>query len=214
MKPLYADEIKYLTYPDAEVQLDDEDCLLIVGKADGSALCRAANVRSADKIKAALPKNSLLGCARAPVSFGKPDACYHAEYCGAPISLPDSEFTFKTLGKEHVPWLAKNYHSDEEYLSRLVKLRYMTGAFYGGVPAGFIGRHERGSMGLLFVEESFRRRGLGYLLEAYKINEVLSAGETPFCHIRLYNAPSLNLQKKLGLKISAELVNWYDLDEL
>lgn len=214
MKPFYADEIKYLTYPDAEILLDDGDCLLYIGKADGSALCRAANVLGAEKIKAALPKDVTLVCARGPVAFGKPDACYHAEYHGAPIHLPESEFTFKTLNKDYVPWLAKNYHSDEEYLTRLVELKYMTGAFTGGVPAGFIGRHERGSMGLLFVEESFRRKGLGYQLEAYKINEVLRSDETPFCHIRLYNAPSLNLQKKLGLEISAELVSWYDLEKL
>lgn len=211
MKPFFADEIKFLSYPDAEVLYDGEDGLLYYGKTDGSLYARAETESAAEIIRALIPSFARLICARGPLDFGEPDTCYHVEYNGAPIEIPKSDFTFRTLEKSDLPWLAANYHSDESYLSRLIEKGYMTGAFENGTPAGFIGMHERGSMGLLFVEEKFRRRGLGYLLEAYKINEVLKNGDTPFAHIREYNAPSLGLQRKLGMTVFDKRVKWFSL---
>ena len=51
----------------------------------------------------------------------------------------------------------------------------MTGAFLDGVLAGLIGIHEEGSIGMLEVLPAYRRRGLGYALEAGAIRRALKA---------------------------------------
>lgn len=55
----------------------------------------------------------------------------------------------------------------------------MTGAFLDGVLAGFIGIHEEGSIGMLEVLPAYRRRSLGYALEAGAIRPRTEGGRYP-----------------------------------
>lgn len=77
-----------------------------------------------------------------------------------------------------------------------------------GVLAGFIGTHPEGSMGMLHIFTEYRRRHLGFALEAEQIRRFLEQGIIPFCQIVDTNAASLALQKKLGMTFSDELVYW------
>ena len=74
--------------------------------------------------------------------------------------------------------------------------------------AGFIGTHRDGSMGMLYVEEAYRRQGLAASLESWLVNRHLKRGEIPYCQIREGNISALRLQEKLGLYLCRELMWW------
>ena len=78
---------------------------------------------------------------------------------------------------------------------------------------GFIGEHFEGAMGMLEVFAPYRKRGLGAILESYKINQILSSGRTPYCNVSYDNAISLRLQDKIGLKKTRMDTWWIWLKE-
>lgn len=100
---------------------------------------------------------------------------------------------------------------DRAYLRR----RVLAGAVYGvyvgqeeKALAGFIGLHEDGSMGMLYVYEAYRRQGLAVSLESWLINQLLRRGEIPYCQIGERNVSALRLQEKLGLYLCDEPMWW------
>nr|WP_304442847.1 GNAT family N-acetyltransferase [uncultured Acetatifactor sp.] len=84
----------------------------------------------------------------------------------------------------------------------------MYGAFLEGRQVGFVGTHDEGSLGMLFVEEPFRGRGIGASLEAYVVNRMLERGQTPYGHVAVGNAASERLQERLGF-YKAEKTFWW-----
>lgn len=98
-------------------------------------------------------------------------------------------------------------YDDEEEMRQLIGMGRIYGAFINDTPAGRIGLHPEGCMGLLDVNPAFRRRGVGEMLEAYLIKELLSAGITPFGQIVRTNEASLALSRKLGLSFSREEIS-------
>lgn len=131
------------------------------------------------------------------------------------VSLPiTKEFTFKVLNSEYEKIIKDNYHlvSAEGYIEDCIERGVMVGAFKEDELLGFIGEHDEGSIGMLFVFPKYQKKGIGMALESYKINQLLSQGRIPFGHIILGNHKSIGLQKKLELRISNELLGWYDID--
>ena len=88
--------------------------------------------------------------------------------------------------------------------------RGVLGAFPTGSnqPAGFVGFHEEGSIGMLEVLPAWRRRGLGELLLRAAVNRALERGALPFAQVIEDNAPSLALQQKAGLTLSGTRMFW------
>ena len=74
--------------------------------------------------------------------------------------------------------------------------------------AGMIGIHDEGSMGMLVILPSFRRKGYGAELEKRQIARQLSGGFIPFAHVYLSNAPSLALQASIGMDVSEGTLTW------
>lgn len=100
---------------------------------------------------------------------------------------------------------------DRIYLNR----RLLAGAVYGvymehdeRIPAGFIGLHEDGSMGMLYVNEIYRHQGLAVSLESWLINQLIRQGEIPYCQIEEGNLSALELQEKIGLYMCNEAMWW------
>lgn len=91
--------------------------------------------------------------------------------------------------------------SDGEYIYTLLN-RGMLGIFVDDEIVGFIGIHDTGSIGVLTIEENYRKNGFGYILEGALINEQLEKGITPFCQVEKSNKASIKLQNKLGLRKS------------
>lgn len=132
----------------------------------------------------------------------------HAE----PVSyvLPEG-VSIKRLDMRHVDVVHANYHTvdDEGYIRERIGAG-MFGAFYGETLAGFIGTHDERSIGMLEILPDYRRRGLAFALEAHMINHLLRVGRRPFSQVSVDNAPSLALQRKLGMTISKSVVSWME----
>ena len=99
---------------------------------------------------------------------------------------------------------------DRDYLLQRIRAGAMYGIYMeqGKKLAGFIGLHQDGGMGMLFVEEAYRRQGLAISLESWLINQQLQQGQTPFCQIGEKNESALQLQEKLGLYLCTEPMWW------
>lgn len=94
------------------------------------------------------------------------------------------------------------------YVKDRIENKCVFGAFVDNVLAGFIGIHDDGSMGMLYIDEAYRRRGLAAALESYLINLQREQGVIPYAHIVEGNEASLALQKSLGLNLSEPVIWW------
>lgn len=100
--------------------------------------------------------------------------------------------------------------ANPEYVKERILAGALYGAFLDGRQVGFGGIHAEGALGMLYVEESCRRRGIGASLEAYVINRMLEKGWVPYGHVETGNAPSMELQKKLGLYEASKNFFWME----
>ncbi len=108
----------------------------------------------------------------------------------------------KAFFLEHYPY------GDESYFKDRMASGFLYGAYVEGKLTGFIGLHDDGSMGMLYVDEACRGRGIGSSLEAYLINRLRELDWTPYCHIFSDNRESRLLQEKLGLYLSKDTIWW------
>ena len=63
-------------------------------------------------------------------------------------------------------------------------------------------------MGLLYVEEGFRRQGYAAIMEKFMIERMMGQGMIPYADVFDDNAASIALQKKIGMKRMKEPVYW------
>lgn len=144
--------------------------------------------------------------------FTRVQACWQAAWLKpVPPPLPEG-FDIRPLGREYVSLVLKHYSgmddATEEYIASRVAGGLLFGAFVQGEIGGFMGLHDEGSMGMLEVLPGFRRRGIATALEKFMINRVMEKGWTPFGQIFEENVASVELQKRLGLELSTELMYW------
>ena len=126
---------------------------------------------------------------------------------GSPIPLPPGDV--RPLTDAHLGTVLAHYaHVSAEEARDLIADKALLGAFDNGQLAGFIGYHREGSVGMLEILPAFRRRGLGYLLEAAAINRQIARGLPAYCHVFIDNLASQGLQKKLGLVASQTRCVW------
>ena len=106
----------------------------------------------------------------------------------------------KQLGTEYIDTVNSIYGivDNREYITQRIEERKMWGLFENGNLAGFIGIHSEGSIGMLEIMPDYRRKGYGYLLEAYVLIIHINNGWTPYCHVIDGNTASISLQQKLG----------------
>lgn len=136
------------------------------------------------------------------------DGCHLYKYPSTkqiPISLPLG-YTLKMIHEEYMEEVIKLY---SEQMPELANETYIKLCMDGGMLAileenqlcAFISVHEGGygSIGMLEVKQSYRRRGFGQLLEQAMINEQLRRGNIPYGEIFYGNQASLLLQKKVGM---------------
>lgn len=128
--------------------------------------------------------------------------------------VPSGTYVFRRLAPTLADYVHRVYHNpgnaDVEHIARLMRDKGVFGAFSGTALVGFIGRHGDGSMGLLEVDEKFRRRGAGSALEKFLISYVMTFGRTPFCDSFTDNAASLALQRKLGMTEAENYTFWFE----
>lgn len=133
--------------------------------------------------------------------------CYQACYTMRE-PLPVRHKDIRPLTLEDVEYVVSNYPTEKSYIAERIMSKCMYGAYVENQLVGFVGEHDDGALGMLFVEEAYRGRGIGSSLEAYNINRQREAGYIPYAHIIAGNEQSLKLQEKLGLYLSKDTVWW------
>jgi len=129
--------------------------------------------------------------------------------CTRKEALPVRYKNIKQLDITHLNYVLEHYEGAcKTYLEERISVGAMYGAFDEDKLIGFVGLHEEGSMGMLFVEEAYRRQGIGASLESFLINVQLSSGFTPYCQIMEGNQESVALQEKLGLYLAEPPMWW------
>ena len=124
-------------------------------------------------------------------------------------AMPIKHKDIRRLDKDALDYIVSKYtYESVEYLADRIRAGVMYGAYAEAQLAGFVGIHNDGSCGMLYVDEAFRGRNIGASLEAFIINMVKNNGDTPFGQVSADNIPSLQMQKKLGLYLSEEPVWW------
>ena len=131
-------------------------------------------------------------------------ACYTNK---VPLSVRHKDI--RELTKDNLNYIIENYDCmSTEYVKERLEAGCFWGAYEQDKLIGFIGIHAEGSMGMLFVENEHRRKGIGESLESYIINLQLANGQIPYCHIVDGNEASIALQEKLGLYIANKPMWW------
>lgn len=141
-------------------------------------------------------------------------ASYQAAYLRTqPPVLQDCGLAIRQLDVSGLPQVAAHYQLEgEDYLRSLLERGQLFGGFLNGVMVGFAGRHAEGSIGLLEILPQYRRQGFATELERYMIRLELSLCHIPFGQVLTDNAPSLALQRSLGMTISSGTLHWLSCD--
>lgn len=134
--------------------------------------------------------------------------CYQVLYTKKePLPVKHKDIRLLTL--EALPYVNEHYDMDDEkHLRKLIEAKAMYGAYVDGQLAGFMGTHEDGSLGLLYVDKAYRRQHLGEALVCYCTNRLREQDYIPYAHILKDNKGSLGLQEKLGYYMAEKTVFW------
>ena len=100
--------------------------------------------------------------------------------------------------------------NDDEYLINAIKRGMLKAVDSSSTIMGFIGEHPEHTMGLLYVDEAYRRRGIGRNLEYALINHFLSHNKRAVDHVVISNMKSTFLQNSIpGMKEDEGFFYWF-----
>ena len=215
-----ADLLEVLRRGSADLLYTVEGGLLLHDSISGAYMLTAETRHGADMLLERIPADAglclthqdfYLPALRAKLGLGGGMVCHQAVWPGGdlPAPLPHAG-ELRLLDRSAAGQVALLYtasYADERYLAEAID-RGMLGAFVDGALAGFIGTHDEGSMGMLHVRPQYRRQGLAEALEQAMIARLLKRGQIPFAHVEVGNAPSLALQRKLGMAVGSDLIHW------
>ena len=135
--------------------------------------------------------------------------CFYQACYTIKEAMPVKHKDIRRLDMTALDYMVSHYACESgDYLAERIQAGVMYGAYVENQLAGFVGIHNDGSCGLLYVDEAYRGRNIGASLEAFIINTVKNNGYTPFGQVSVDNVPSLQMQKKLGLYLSEEPIWW------
>lgn len=194
--------------------------VLLLNRSGSVYMHSAGNAEAAKKLFDMLPDDAFLVVTHqleyakmleAEGRFSSDTPCVQYYYAkNEPFPVPENEHVkLFTLDESYIDFVMEHYThiNHREYL--LGRIRDgMLGLMYDGVPAGFIGTHDDGSIGLLEILPEYRKMGLGTILELSMINHRLASGHIPYGQVEEDNAKSLMLQKKVGLEVSSDRICW------
>ena len=132
-------------------------------------------------------------------------------YVGEPFILSE-DYKIEEVTMDDYSYLYEKYHAivrEEGYILDAIA-RGMLKCVKDNKIVGFIGEHPEHTIGLLFVDESYRRIGIARELEKAMINKLLKEGKTPIDHVEKENSASLLLQSSIPHMIIDEgYIDWY-----
>ena len=127
-----------------------------------------------------------------------------------PPEIPESDAIVRPLDAKDLPFVKESYslYDADEELELCQKQGDLLGAYVSDRPVGYVGIHEEGAMGMLYVAPEYRNKNYATALVAAQIARLLKQKKVPFGQIFFNNIPSLNLQKKLGFVFSEPQITW------
>lgn len=188
----------------------------ILIKFDYLYMIHAVDENSARKMLCMIPVGAMLITTQEFIrdllekEFGKTGFCKCTQaLCTRKEALTVKYKDIRVLDGSYFDYVMEHYNlANPENIKERLNAGAMYGAFDGDRIIGFVGVHNEGSMGMLFVEEEYRHKGVGASLESYLINVQISNGFTPYCHIIEGNMESYALQERLGLYM-ADIPLWW-----
>ena len=161
------------------------------------------------------PTISVISEEKLNLSFAKNFKCfretYQYSYTGKKFDI-DLPYEIKELTMDDYGYLSTHYYrngDDEAYLKACIK-RGMLKAADNGKIIGFVGEHPEYALGLLYVDENYRRKGIGKALEKAMINKVLEEKRVPIEHVVITNENSKKLQASIpDMEMDEGYVYWY-----
>lgn len=214
---LHADMLECIRRGSAQILAASKSGTLI--DEDGVHMLSAENEAEARRLLSVLQESELMvmhqeyGTEFAIKKYGfsrKLPMCNAVYPQSTPISQTETPAEIRPLDESFLPFVKTYYKTipDDEYILDRLKAGVIFGAFVNGEPAGFIGMHPEGSMGMLEVLPKFRRRGVAQMLESFYINRLLQAGCIPYAQIQPKNKASIALHRKLGFSFSDFSITW------
>jgi tRNA (guanine37-N1)-methyltransferase len=211
---LHIDMLEPLYKKEAQVVYAGEDGVLIRHITADIHMLSAASENSTEKMAGLIKDPSIILIHQnyckdeimSRFSFSNTMPCHQAVWLKSePVPYLPSDADIRPLTEAELPIVQKYYHAVDgpEYVKERLKAG-MLGIYVGGELAGFIGTHPEGSIGLLEVLPSFRRRGLAFQLESAMMRRQQALGHVPYAHIKLGNEASIALHKKLGMEVTEE----------
>ena len=214
---LYADMEAYLRSGEWQIAYESPTALWLCRSRGGLHAVAAFDPDEARRLLADVPLADMLvlrGCAglrelAAERGFNGCTPCRQSVYDAEEPPSVRAEVTIRHPDAADFPQVAGSYGMvDEAALRADFDGPDFLGAYLDGAFVGYVGVHGEGSMGLLHVFPPYRRRGYAEALVAALIERRLRRGWIPFAQILADNEASLQLQRKLGLRLSDGLLYW------
>ena len=134
--------------------------------------------------------------------------CFQVAYFGEKPSC-STGLSIRIADEHDLAMLTRNYQliSPKE-LEKVVRRKNLLLGYDQDRLIGFIGEHLEGGMGILYVFPEYRRQGFGTALQTHLITRTMERGFIPFGQVEKRNQASLDLQKKIGMTQSDNLIVW------
>ena len=223
---LYADMINSIALG-ANILYEDEGAILLEDIHSSIFYCAACLKTSGERMVEKLPSSFGILVSHDELSnqillekrgLRYENRCYHCAYLKKdplPISLKEG-YEIKKVTPLYMHDVIRLYEKEmpelanEEYMGVCMESG-MYGVFDGNVMCGFISVHEGGygSIGMLEIDEAYRRNGFGVALERYMINVQLERNRIPYGEIFVENEASIYLQARAGMEIGKDLTYWF-----
>ena len=133
--------------------------------------------------------------------------CLQAVYRGEKIDSSD----LINLKKEDLEFVKNTYNdgNSKRHVQHVFDENNLYGYYKNNELVGFIGKHSKDNLGLLYVKPEYRRDGLGSKILRMAFSK-FDDFEHPrlYTHIFLTNEPSLKLHKKIGCEFGKKNVTW------
>ena len=125
----------------------------------------------------------------------------------------DFEYKIEDVTLEDLDYIKNHYiriGDDEEYLLNAINRGMIKAVDQDGTIVGFIGEHPEHTMGLLYVDEMYRRKGIGRNLEYALINRFIKHNKKAIDHVVISNQKSNNLQNSIPhMHLDEGYFNWF-----
>ncbi|MCR5387623.1 MAG: tRNA (guanosine(37)-N1)-methyltransferase TrmD [Lachnospiraceae bacterium] len=203
---------KVICFTEDYLLLYDNTCELLYFDGDENAFFENAS----EEIKAFIREKILL-CVKSKEKadffkekFEYDFRDYCTQYCYTQkLHKSIKNIEVKRLTRDYLDYVMDHYEMmSRKYIKDRINAGYIYGGFKDGEIIGFIGEHDDGSGGMLFVDEKYRRLGFATELERAMINRSVDRGETFYCHVFSGNESSMALQEKLGMYASDCHIYW------